>query len=141
VEAIPSLERLRNNVGGIVVNDPNGLCVVHRGTVLVDGNDTGVFTSLTRLARQLGPNHDGGSDTNAAAPAAAAAAAASGPLITLEYDEAASIGAASAILLKDYDGHAVAFRVPKTDAAASHETGRAAGVDGQNAANTAPTSR
>jgi hypothetical protein len=137
VEAIPSLERLRNNVGGIVVNDPNGLCVVHRGTVLVDGNDTGVFTSLTRLARRLGPNHDGGIDTNAAAPAAAA----SGPLITLEYDEAASIGAASAILLKDYDGHAVAFRVPKTDAAASHETGRAAGGDGQNAANTAPTSR
>jgi len=75
--------------GGILCNDPSGLCVASQN---LDVSQSGVYTSLLRLASQL---QQQGEATD------------SSPLITIETDT-------SAILVKEYDGHAVALRVPAT---------------------------
>ena len=80
----------RSEVGGVVCNDPNGLALLTEGKL---ERDSGVFTSLTRLASQLSPAR-----ADESLPA---------PLITIETEE-------SAILVKEYDGHAVAIKVPNS---------------------------
>jgi len=84
----------REGVGGAICNDRNGLCLGSRGAM--NASTSGVFTSLVKLASQLDP----GSEP---------------PLITIETDK-------TALLVKEYDGHAVALRVPVTDTAASSGT-------------------
>lgn len=89
---------------GILCNDPSGLCLSATGSFLHrdhnkttpkklqnldDAVNTGVLTSLTKLAQQLQPS----------------AATAIPFLITLEYEE-------SNLLVKEYDGHAIALKVP-----------------------------
>lgn len=71
--------------GGILVHAPNGLCLYEEGL-----KDSGVYTSLTRLAATLTP----------------AATETTNPLITLELEHDSSI------LVKEYDGHTVAMKVP-----------------------------
>ena len=69
----------------IICNDANGLCLSGQTTC-----DTGVYTSLTRLAAQLEGN------TSSSSP----------PLITIETDS-------YAWLVKEYEGgQAVAMQVP-----------------------------
>jgi hypothetical protein len=58
-------------------------------------NESGVYTSLVRLASQLTPQQEA-SMNNESPPA---------PLITVETDT-------TSILVKEYDGHTVAMRVP-----------------------------
>lgn len=82
----------RAGVGGILCNDPNGLCLISKGNMDSDAN-SGAYTSLVRLASQLQPNQQQQNDTSPA------------PLITIETDE-------TSILIKEYDGHTVAMRVP-----------------------------
>lgn len=77
----------REGIGGAICNDRNGLCLGCRGAM--DASKSGIYTSLIKLAAQLDP----GSEP---------------PLITIETDKAA-------LLVKEYDGHAVALRVPVTD--------------------------
>jgi Ragulator complex protein LAMTOR5 len=74
---------------GILANDPLGLCIGSEGHVVADAN-SGVFTSMIRLASQL---------QNGAAVA---------PLITIETED-------STILVKAYDGNAVALKVPTSN--------------------------
>lgn len=74
---------------GILCNDKMGLCIASEGVFACDEANSGVFTSMVRLASQL------------------QGAANSSPLITIETDDAS-------ILVKAYDGHAVALRVPTT---------------------------
>lgn len=95
----------REGIGGATCNDRNGLCLGSRGAM--DASKSGVFTSLVKLAAQLDP----GSDP---------------PLITIETDKAA-------LLVKEYDGHAVALRVPVRDNAATSGTSAASanGSEGQ----------
>lgn len=76
-------------IGGALCNDPNGMCLGSRGDI--DDSKSGVYTSLVKLASQLRP----GSEP---------------PLITIEYEKAA-------LMVKEYDGHAVALRVPVTEGA------------------------
>lgn len=76
----------REGIGGAICNDQNGLCLACRGAM--DASKSGVFTSLVKLAAKLDP----GSEP---------------PLITIETDKAA-------LLVKEYDGHAVALRTPVT---------------------------
>jgi hypothetical protein len=83
----------RQGVGGILCNDSSGLCLSSKGEI--DSSNSGVYTNLVRLASQL---QQQGEATDSA------------PLITIETD-------ASALLVKEYDGHAVALRVPSTSAA------------------------
>lgn len=78
---------------GISCNDPNGLCLLSKGD-MKSANDSGTYTTLVRLASQL--------QTHVEAA-----------LIVIETKS-------SNILVKDYDGHAVAMKVPRT--AANDET-------------------
>ena len=112
----PLVERLvsgdrAGSMGGIQCNDPNGLALHVRGNM----NGSGVYTNLVRLASQLQPtgtststtkggggggggqptSHDGTNTTGTHPP----------PLITIETDT-------TSILIKEYDGHTVAIRVP-----------------------------
>lgn len=80
------LSEKSKGIGGAICNDRNGSCLAAKGAVAA--STSGVFTSLTKLASQINP----GSDP---------------PLITIETDKAA-------LLVKEYDGHAVALRVPVT---------------------------
>lgn len=109
VEAMVSGEQ-RDGVGGILVNDLNGLCLVSKGNMSSasgklsstsdvmssDENCSGVFTSLTRLASSLTPYQT--ANINKENPPS--------PLITIEMDGPASI------IVKEYDGHTVAMKVP-----------------------------
>lgn len=88
----------REGIGGATCNDRDGLCLGSRGAM--NANTSGVFTSLVKLASQLDP---GGEP----------------PLITIETDKAA-------LLVKEYDGHAVALRVPVTGNAGTSGTSAAA---------------
>ena len=78
----------RADVGGILCNDPNGLCLVSKGNMNSDESG-GVYTSLARLASQLSPH-------NESLPA---------PLVTIETES-------TSILVKEYNGHTVAMKVP-----------------------------
>jgi Ragulator complex protein LAMTOR5 len=86
----------RQGVGGLLCNDPSGLCLAADGAM--DAKDAGTYTSLVRLASQL---QAAGSRTSSSSSRYVA------PLITIETGSAA-------ILVKEYDGHAVAIRVPRT---------------------------
>lgn len=100
VEAMVSGEQ-RAGVGGILVNDLNGLCLVSKGSMVANSSsDSGVYTSLTRLASTLTP-HQTAIANNENPPS---------PLITIEMDGEASI------LVKEYDGHTVAAKVPNKEA-------------------------
>jgi hypothetical protein len=94
----------RAGVGGFLCNDPNGLCLVAKGKMMTNdptNSNSGVYTSLVRLASQLQehqPSVNKESTTHNS----------SSPLITIETDT-------TAILVKEYDGHAVAMRVPRTE--------------------------
>jgi hypothetical protein len=89
----------RVGVGGIVANDMNGLCLISKGNNFMDSNDTGVYTSLTRLASQLTPYQQASMNNNTATNP-------SSPLISIEMEGPASL------LIKEYDGHTVAIKVP-----------------------------
>ena len=65
-----------------IVNDSSGLCLTARG---LDPKSAGVYTNITRLAAKLPGD--------------------SPSLVTIEFEKAA-------ILVKEYDGHAVAVKVP-----------------------------
>ena len=110
VEAMVSGEQ-RAGVGGILVNDLNGLCLVSKGNMTTTttttaatvtssaNNNSGVYTSLTKLASTLTPYQT--SSTNNENPPS--------PLITIEID------GPSSILVKEYDGHTVAIKVPNNN--------------------------
>ena len=85
---------------GILCNDPTGLCIASKGHI--DTENSGIYTSLMRLAAQL-PEVK-----NAAAQGAS-------PLITIEYDSHATI-------VKEYDGHVVAVRVPMSSSNSADST-------------------
>lgn len=107
---------------GILCNDPLGLCLGATGNFLNHSNNnnnnnnkqmsiddsinSGVYTSLTKLAFQLQPGSSS-ADTSAASSA---------PLITIETEE-------SNLLIKEYDGHAIALKVPAALAGASNSPG------------------
>jgi Ragulator complex protein LAMTOR5 len=82
---------------GILANDPLGLCIGSEGHV-VDEATSGVFTSMIRLASQL---------QNGSAVA---------PLITIETED-------STILVKAYDGNAVALKVPTSNSVGTSTQG------------------
>lgn len=83
------------SVDGLLCNDQSGLCLVSKGT-MKDGKDSGAYTSLSRLASQLSfPNQEQTTNMNST----------ESPLITVETDK-------NKILIKEYEGHAVAMKVP-----------------------------
>ena len=109
VEALVSEEQ-RVGIGGMLVNDLNGFCLVSKGNMSQvaekpqtssgadnnDSNKSGVYTSLTRLASTLTPYQT--ASTNNENPTS--------PLLTIEMDGPASL------IIKEYDGHTIAIKVP-----------------------------
>eukprot|EP00980_Cylindrotheca_fusiformis_P002252 scaffold517_cov119-Cylindrotheca_fusiformis.AAC.35 len=89
VESLLSGDRAA--IDGISCNDPNGLCLISGGNI-DGGNESGSYTSLVRMASQLYPHNEG-------------TLASEAPLVKIETD-------AANILVKEYDGHAVAMKVP-----------------------------
>lgn len=85
---------------GILCNDPTGLCIASKGNI--DSHNAGVYTSLMRLASKL-PEVKSASDSGAS------------PLITIEYES-------HAIIVKEYDGHVVALRVPMSSGNSADST-------------------
>jgi len=100
VESLLSSDRETQGAAksGALCNDPSGLCLGSRGAI--DSSKSGIYTSLVRLAAQI----DHGGDTNDV------------PLITIETQD-------SAVLVKEYDGHTVALRVPKEQDTVEVSTG------------------
>ena len=81
--------------GGALCNDERGLCLGSRGDV--DASAAGVYTSIAKLAGQLDDGVEGGGGGGARREA---------PLVTLQTETAA-------LLVKEYGGRTVVFRVPK----------------------------
>ncbi|CAJ1952542.1 unnamed protein product [Cylindrotheca closterium] len=86
----------RAELEGISCNDPSGLCLLSKGT-MTSANNSGIYTTLVRLAAQL-QTQQGNVEV---------------PLISIETKS-------YSIMVKEYDGHAVAMKVPRT--AANDET-------------------
>jgi hypothetical protein len=130
-------------VDGILVNDANGLCLVSKGMtstttttakIGTNGNSTGVYTSLTRLASVLTPHQQalkrqqelqslqGEETTEEQNPKSASArrhsaTIVSAPLITIETDGSSpSRSSSSSILVKEYENkYTVALRVTSSN--------------------------
>jgi len=97
----------RAGVGGVLVNDVNGLCLVSKGNMCKTASTTtsnlissdknsGVYTSLMRLASNLTLCQTA-SMNNENLPS---------PLITIEMDGPTSI------IVKEYDGCTIAVKLP-----------------------------
>ena len=87
----------RAGVGGILCNTPDGLCLTSRGNM--DQEKSGIFTNLVRLSWQLSAATKGGAPNERGNGK---------PLIAIEMDS-------TSILIKEYDGHTVAMRVPSKE--------------------------
>lgn len=121
VDRIVSGETGRDGVDGILCNDPSGLCMAARGSLNTRNNiaNSGVYTNLIRLASQLqgASKNEEQQQQQQQQPqqqqpsgGGVGASTTEVPLITIEYDD-------SAVLVKEYDGHVVALRVPSAKAA------------------------
>lgn len=86
--------------GGALCNDQNGLCLGVRGNI--DASKSGVYTSIAKLAMLL----DNGSqdDSNEV------------PLVSIQTDQAA-------LLVKEYGGRTVVFRVPASEGGNGDQVG------------------
>lgn len=88
--------------GGALCNDENGLCLGVQGNI--DASRSGVYTSIAKLASLLDNTVDGTGGQHQEVP-----------LVSIQTDK-------SALLVKEYGGRTVVFRVP-TEAEASAAPG------------------
>jgi hypothetical protein len=94
---------------GILCNDANGLCLGHQGTI--DASQSGIYTTLAKLASLLDGNMDGtsnnmGGNDGMKGNKGEENHVVSAPIVSIQTDKAT-------ILLKEYGGgRTVAFRVP-----------------------------
>ena len=110
---------------GILCNDPTGLCLSATGSFMEkkkgslanmdDAVNSGVYTSLTKLAQQLPAT-----DTS------------STPLITVETED-------FNLLVKEYDGHAIALKVPAARASSVAGASTAESPSANGTSNTSAT--
>jgi len=94
--------------GGALCNDQNGLCLGSQGDI--DTSKSGVYTSIAKLASMLDSSVDGSSggsakhNTNQQQQQQQQEV----PLVSIQTEKAA-------LLVKEYGGRTVVFRVPTTD--------------------------
>jgi hypothetical protein len=107
---------------GTLCNDSNGLCLGHRGAI--DASQSGIYTSITKLASLLDGSMDGTSNNlgggtgnvSAKGDEGGEEAAVASPIVSIQTDKAT-------ILLKEYGGgRTVAFRVPNVAGVAETNT-------------------
>eukprot|EP00581_Thalassiosira_minuscula_P030947 CAMPEP_0183785620 /NCGR_PEP_ID=MMETSP0739-20130205/66595_1 /TAXON_ID=385413 /ORGANISM="Thalassiosira miniscula, Strain CCMP1093" /LENGTH=149 /DNA_ID=CAMNT_0026029627 /DNA_START=84 /DNA_END=533 /DNA_ORIENTATION=- len=78
--------------GGALCNDQNGQCLGSRGNI--DASQSGVYTAIAKLASQLDSTVDGSGGNRQEVP-----------LVSIQTEKAA-------LLVKEYGGRTVVFRVP-----------------------------
>ena len=83
--------------GGALINDQNGLCLGSQGDIST--NNSGVYTSIAKLANMLDSTVDGSSGSSSNQQQAEV------PLVSIQTEKAA-------LLVKEYGGRTVVFRVP-----------------------------
>eukprot|EP00579_Thalassiosira_antarctica_P022370 CAMPEP_0201991098 /NCGR_PEP_ID=MMETSP0904-20121228/93721_1 /ASSEMBLY_ACC=CAM_ASM_000553 /TAXON_ID=420261 /ORGANISM="Thalassiosira antarctica, Strain CCMP982" /LENGTH=126 /DNA_ID=CAMNT_0048545399 /DNA_START=79 /DNA_END=462 /DNA_ORIENTATION=+ len=88
--------------GGALCNDRNGQCLGSRGNI--DASQSGVYTAIAKLASQLDSTVDGSRSNQQEVP-----------LVSIQTEKAA-------LLVKEYGGRTVVFRVP-TEAENSEAAG------------------
>ena len=94
--------------GGALINDQNGLCLGSQGDISTT-NNSGVYTSIAKLANMLDSTVDGSSGSSSNSQQADV------PLVSIQTEKAA-------LLVKEYGGRTVVFRVP-TEAENKSESG------------------
>ena len=110
--------------GGALCNDQNGLCLGSQGDI--DTSKSGVYTSIAKLASMLDSTVDGSSggsaknNTNQQQQQQQQEV----PLVSIQTEKAA-------LLVKEYGGRTVVFRVPTTDSDKS-DVGRDGSIGVQN---------
>ena len=82
--------------GGALINDQNGLCLGSQGDIST--NNSGVYTSIAKLANMLDSTIDGSSSSSNQQQADV-------PLVSIQTEKAA-------LLVKEFGGRTVVFRVP-----------------------------
>jgi hypothetical protein len=101
--------------GGALCNDQNGLCLGYEGSI--DASKSGIYTSIAKLASLLDNTIDGPSSSSAN-KSNMKKGNNEVPLISIQTDQAT-------LLVKEYGGRTIVFRVP-----AEVEDGRSATVGG-----------
>ena len=86
--------------GGALINDQNGLCLGSQGDIST--NNSGVYTSIAKLANMLDSTIDGSSSSSNQQQADV-------PLVSIQTEKAA-------LLVKEYGGRTAVFKVPTTEA-------------------------
>lgn len=99
--------------GGALCNDKNGQCLGSRGNI--DASQSGVYTAIAKLASQLDSTVDGSGNNQQEVP-----------LVSIQTENAA-------LLVKEYGGRTVVFRVP-TEAENSEAAGDVEQVGSDDAA-------
>ena len=92
--------------GGALCNDSLGLCIGSKGKI--DTSQSGVYTTIARLAARLGENNADDSSSGRSrseSEVIETSTNAVAPLVTIETNRAT-------LLVKEYEGNAVVFRVP-----------------------------
>lgn len=91
--------------GGALCNDALGLCIGSRGTI--DTAQSGIYTTIARLAARLDEQYaDNDERPRGEIESTGTSSSAVTPLVTIETDRAT-------VLVKEYEGNAVVFRVPR----------------------------
>ena len=85
--------------GGALINDQNGLCLGSQGDISTA--NSGVYTSIAKLANMLDNTVDGSSGSSSSDQQQQT----ENPLVSIQTEKAA-------LLVKDYGGKTVVFRVP-----------------------------
>ena len=83
--------------GGALINDQNGLCLGSQGDIST--NNSGVYTSIAKLANMLDNTVDGSSGSSSNPQQAEV------PIVSIQTEKAA-------LIVKEYGGRTVVFRVP-----------------------------
>jgi len=95
--------------GGALINDKNGLCLGSQGDISTA--NSGVYTSIAKLANMLDSTVDGSSGSSINQQQQT-----ENPLVSIQTEKAA-------LLVKDYGGRTVVFKVPTTEAENKSEGG------------------
>ena len=94
--------------GGALINDQNGLCLGSQGDIST--NNSGVYTSIAKLANMLDNTVDGSSGSSSNQQQTEV------PLVSIQTEKAA-------LLVKEYGGRTAVFKVPTTEAENKSEGG------------------
>ena len=87
--------------GGALINDQNGLCLGSQGDIST--TNSGVYTSIAKLANMLDNTVDGSGSSSDSQQQAEV------PIVSIQTEKAA-------LIVKEYGGRTVVFKVPTTEA-------------------------